>query len=230
MAERSYELERILNDAYNRRRTPVNDYFNPPKSIIKFGRKVLTIMENRGIFPTIDRFRHEFISVGVGKLGLSRYVEKVVPHIHIRQEFGGLLRKLGVDVQEDEWSEIRVLVCGDEEWVDGGFIRYHLNQLPRDTTIIEGARDGADELAGKLALEMGMEIDEYSGAGKALNMTLLKRGKPDFALVFHEDPLDDRRIMHLVKLARKHEVSVKILTGSKRIRLNLDELIGETDE
>lgn len=53
-----------------------------------------------------------------------------------------------------------ILVCGSREWRAARHIREVLEQYdPHTTTLVHGAARGADQLAGKLALELGWPPD-----------------------------------------------------------------------
>lgn len=89
----------------------------------------------------------------------------------------------------------RVLVCGSRDWTNIESIRRKLSQLPTNTVIIHGGCRGADNMAGSVARQLGMEIEIYPAqwnlygraAGPIRNQEMLKKGKPDFLIAFHID-------------------------------------------
>lgn len=90
---------------------------------------------------------------------------------------------------------MRVLVCGDRNWTDEDGIRRVLKGLIEPLVVIHGGARGADSLAGKVAEELGHEVEVYpadwqrygKAAGVLRNQQMLDEGKPDFVLAFHAD-------------------------------------------
>ena len=58
------------------------------------------------------------------------------------------------------------MFCGSREWTDVEMIRRDVGALPDDTTVIHGACRGADTIAGKLALERGLNVIPYPAKWK----------------------------------------------------------------
>lgn len=54
---------------------------------------------------------------------------------------------------------MRVLVCGSRTWENYSAIKNRLALFADDTVIVHGAARGADEMAAKAALELGLAID-----------------------------------------------------------------------
>lgn len=115
---------------------------------------------------------------------------------------------------------MRILVTGDREWTNKKRIYDLLVSLPKDTVIIHGRARGADTLAAKCALELGLQIDKpptttdrndpahlggypaewnkyrrahgRNPAGPIRNGTMIKEGLPDVTWAFHNN-LDDSK-------------------------------------
>lgn len=88
---------------------------------------------------------------------------------------------------------IVLLVCGGRDYADADYIRRFLsalNALRPIGKIIHGAARGADTLAGEIAEEMGIEVEEYpadwtrdgKAAGPIRNQVMLDTGRPDAVL------------------------------------------------
>jgi len=52
---------------------------------------------------------------------------------------------------------MKVIVCGDRRWLNIKTIEDRLRRLPKDAIIIEGGCKGADLLARRIALDIGLE-------------------------------------------------------------------------
>lgn len=230
------EIQGIIDSARKRSRSHVGDYFRISKGIRKFAEEnVIAHMEQYEIPITSQRFRHEFISAGIGKLGFNGYIQKVVPKIHTQEEFDVLLKDLGYEAAGNfELDEpLRVLICGSRDWGDAKLIRYIMEQLPRNTIIIEGGARGADTLAASIADQLGFAVEEYpadwsmgKSAGYIRNRQMLEEGKPDLVIAFSEDIRSSKGTLNMVKQAKKAEVPIRIFTGQKRSpKLGLDEFI-----
>ncbi len=84
-----------------------------------------------------------------------------------------------------------VLVCGDRNWTDKGFIRQQLSKLPRGTTIVHGNCYGADKLAGEVAKELGLSVvavpakwASYGRAAGPIRNAQVLKDYPDISRVF----------------------------------------------
>lgn len=90
---------------------------------------------------------------------------------------------------------MRVLICGDRNWVNRSVIKDYIYGLTLDTVIIEGEARGADTIAREVAEERGMTVLKYpakwerygNSAGPIRNSTMIKNGKPDAVVAFHND-------------------------------------------
>lgn len=114
---------------------------------------------------------------------------------------------------------MRVLVCGDRNWINRDLIYRDLFDLPRgEITIIHGAARGADSIAGEVAKELGYKVEAYPAdwekhgraAGPIRNKKMLEEGKPNLVLAFHNDLESSKGTKHMVKIAREAKVPVLV--------------------
>ena len=123
----------------------------------------------------------------------------------------------------------RALVCGGREWGDAYAILRELRALPKSvTTVIHGGCRGADVLAGGIAESEGLKVvsvpahwkhckgcppgcAEYEGkaAGPIRNRKMLAM-RPDVVLAFHSDIRASKGTAHMVDIARKAGVEVRV--------------------
>ena len=115
---------------------------------------------------------------------------------------------------------MKILACGDRNWINGSAIRRELEKYPLDTIIIHGAARGADSIAGSIALSLGMQVEVYpaqwnlygKGAGPIRNKQMLDEGKPDKVLAFHENIESSKGTKDMVKISQEAEIEVEIFT------------------
>ncbi len=89
---------------------------------------------------------------------------------------------------------MRLLVCGDRNWRNIDLIMDKLVELS-PKVVIEGEARGADTQARQAAEELGIPVEKYPAdwkkygcaAGPIRNRQMLKVGKPDCVLAFHND-------------------------------------------
>lgn len=113
-----------------------------------------------------------------------------------------------------ERDGLYVLVCGSREWQDRLSIWEELASRNVDT-VIHGAARGADTLAGDVARELGLPVQEFpadwdrfgKGAGYVRNSQMVKE-QPDLVLAFGEG----KGTEHTVKLAEKAGIPVVRVT------------------
>lgn len=113
----------------------------------------------------------------------------------------------------------KILICGDRNWVDYALILDAVKKLERDTLIIEGGARGADVLAGRAAIEVGLGLNVFpadwlkygKSAGPIRNLQMLKEN-PDEVWAFHDDLANSRGTAHTVKEAKKKGIPVTIFT------------------
>ena len=118
---------------------------------------------------------------------------------------------------------MRVLVCGSRHWTDADAIAAALRSVqPRPMLIIEGGAKGADSIAAALAVRARVNVAEYpadwtqhsKAAGPKRNELMLREGKPDLVLAFHEDPNLGKGTAHMVRIAREAGVPVRVFIRS----------------
>ena len=94
---------------------------------------------------------------------------------------------------------MKILMCGSRKWTDRVAISRALldaismyGLTPKDVTVIHGAAEGADIIAGQIASALGCEVVPYraewmrygKAAGPIRNQRMLDEGKPDLVLAF----------------------------------------------
>ena len=110
---------------------------------------------------------------------------------------------------------MRVLVCGGRDYWDKATIRKELAEV-KPTVVLHGAASGADRLAGEVATEMKVPVEEYPArwndygraAGIIRNQMMLTHGKPDLVLAFP----GGRGTADMVQRAQKAGVPVRIVS------------------
>lgn len=113
---------------------------------------------------------------------------------------------------------MRLLVCGSRYWKPLNPVKRELKRL-RPTVVIHGGANGADSLAGIAAKELGIMVEVYyaewdlygRSAGPIRNIKMLKEGKPDLVLAFHEDIKKSKGTAHMIAIAKKAGVKVKLI-------------------
>lgn len=109
---------------------------------------------------------------------------------------------------------MRLLVCGGRNWTDKQFIKLHIMTLHDKYSIeviIEGEAKGADTLSREIAIEMGIPVlafpanwKEYGkSAGPIRNHIMLREGKPDYILAFHDNVSQSKGTKHMITIAEK---------------------------
>jgi hypothetical protein len=119
---------------------------------------------------------------------------------------------------------MRVLVCGDRNWTDAQLIHDMLcdvaeGHLDRISCVIDGMARGADTLGHAKAERLGLDTERYRaqwdrygrGAGPKRNQQMLTEGRPDLVLAFHDDLDNSKGTRHMVGLARKAGVEVRVV-------------------
>jgi hypothetical protein len=118
---------------------------------------------------------------------------------------------------------MRVIVSGAVAWADEAAIRRELAKLPAGSTVIHGDCTGADEIAGRVAADLGFAVepmdkndDDYAkyrrGAWKGLNERMLATGVA-LVLVFHPDIEASKGSKHMRELAAAANVEVRVFSG-----------------
>ena len=117
---------------------------------------------------------------------------------------------------------MRVLVCGDRHWTNEEVIRRELRSLTAPSVVIHGCARGADTIAGRVAKELGVTVEEYPAqwslhgraAGPIRNRQMLEQGKPDLVLAFHGDLAKSKGTKNMIEQASKAGVAVRIFGSS----------------
>ena len=115
---------------------------------------------------------------------------------------------------------MRVIVAGATGWTDEAAIRRELAGLPPGSVVIHGDCAGADEIAGRVAAELGLSVEPMRkeppdfarhgrDAWKGLNERMLAAGAV-LVLGFHQGPEPGAGTRHLVELARAAGVEVRL--------------------
>lgn len=108
---------------------------------------------------------------------------------------------------------MRVLVCGDRNWADRVFLYVKLNELHRVkpiTCVIDGGARGADTMAYEWAKEHNIKTERYfanwekhgRAAGPIRNNKMLKEGKPECVVAFHDNIPDSKGTKNMLELAK----------------------------
>lgn len=118
----------------------------------------------------------------------------------------------------------RVLICGDRSWTNAEAVIKALSEVQQAEgveVVIEGEATGADTLGKRAALQLGIPVEAYPAdwrkhgrsAGPIRNAQMLKEGKPTLVLAFHPFIDNSKGTKHMVEIALKAGVPVKIITG-----------------
>jgi hypothetical protein len=120
----------------------------------------------------------------------------------------------------------RILVCGDRNWTNINRIREILTHYKHHTalsTIIEGEARGADTMARIVAIELSLEIVAFPaywtkygrGAGPIRNKQMLDEGHPQLILAFHNDILNSKGTLNMIKQAQVAHIPFYIVTDTR---------------
>ena len=118
---------------------------------------------------------------------------------------------------------MRVIVAGAVAWADVEAIRRELSKLPPGTVVIHGDCDGADALAGRVAVELGFAVEPMAknaadrarykkAAWKGLNERMLATGA-ELVLVFHPTFDASQGSKHLAELAARTSVEIRVFAA-----------------
>lgn len=115
---------------------------------------------------------------------------------------------------------MRVLIFGSRHWTNYNRIKEVIKDLKDiydDITIIEGGCKGADILARKAAIELGVKYIEYPAdwslgkkAGPLRNQKMIDEGKPDIAYSFHNDIENSKGSKDMLNRLIKHNIPCRI--------------------
>lgn len=110
---------------------------------------------------------------------------------------------------------MRLLVCGDRYWTDKTSILSEIKRLS-PSVVIEGEAPGADSIARECANELGIGVLSFPAewelyghaAGPIRNAQMLREGKPDMVLAFHDDLQKSKGTLDMVRQAGRMRVKV----------------------
>lgn len=110
------------------------------------------------------------------------------------------------------------LACGSRTWTDQDRIAKAFDDYPRITSLIHGGARGADELAGAVAADRGIQVtimladwDTHGRrAGYLRNIAMLDRN-PDLVLAFWDG--HSKGTWHTVREARKRGIVSVVIIG-----------------
>lgn len=122
---------------------------------------------------------------------------------------------------------MRILVCGSRKWKRSdkriiNDVLYECETKYGEYHLIQGGCSGADQIAHTCALDREMisttvpaRWSRYgNSAGPKRNEHMLKVGKPNLVLAFHDDIENSKGTGHMVKIAREAGVSVLIIKST----------------
>jgi len=116
---------------------------------------------------------------------------------------------------------MRVLVCGDREWKDFVFMERILSRFwLHASVIIHGDARGADKMAANWAKSRGIRPEPYPAdwdryhraAGPIRNRQMLKEGKPDVVVAFHDDIEKSKGTRDMINVAAEAGIQVFLYT------------------
>lgn len=119
---------------------------------------------------------------------------------------------------------MRLLICGDRKWNDYEMIANALREI-RPSLLIEGEANGADiisrieaEILGIPVLKFPADWNKYGkSAGPIRNTQMLKEGKPDMVIAFHDNIESSKGTKHMVTIANRANIPTKILGHSLQL-------------
>lgn len=114
---------------------------------------------------------------------------------------------------------MRVLVCGDRHWTNKEKIYNRLSMLPKDAEVIHGAAPGADNIAGSVAISLGLKVRTFPAdwekfgkwAGPKRNREMLDQ-KPDYVIAFHPNLAESKGTRDTVTEAKRRNIPVELVT------------------
>lgn len=117
---------------------------------------------------------------------------------------------------------MKILVCGDRNWIDPSKIVDVLSQYPQDTAIIHGGARGADNMAGLAAEQLGLQgpyiymakWDLYGNrAGPIRNREMYDTELPDLVIAFHNNISKSKGTKDMVEYAKSKGCPVLVYTS-----------------
>lgn len=133
-----------------------------------------------------------------------------------------------------------LLICGDRKWQDEGIIRHLVEgtalkckRQGEPLIIVEGEAKGADQIAGKVAEELGLQLEKFPalwnqfgrGAGPIRNKAMLEHlnkyadgGGTVLCFAFHHDLTASKGTKDMVRRARKSGIPTYVISGGADAR------------
>jgi len=132
-------------------------------------------------------------------------------------------------------QKCRVLVCGDRHWKDHTHLEEVLdtyNDLYKFTAVIHGCAPGADTMAGNWAEFWELDVCPYpadwskygKSAGPIRNQQMLKEGKPDIVIAFHDHLRSSKGTKDMARRALKAGIPVFLCGHKLDKRLKLEDV------
>lgn len=115
---------------------------------------------------------------------------------------------------------MRLLICGDRDWTNSRLIRKWIEKLKPDV-VIHGACRGADLMAGTEAIDLEVPCViafpapwsmHPRAAGPIRNSRMLKEGKPDRVLAFHNHIARSKGTADMVRKATRAGIPCEVVT------------------
>ena len=111
---------------------------------------------------------------------------------------------------------MKVMICGSRDWIDEGPIKTVIDGLEPDTVVMHGGARGADQLAGIIAKERGLEVEVHEpdwkmhgpNAGIVRNLVMLDL-KPDMVYAFWNG--GSRGTAHVIREAAQRHLPLEVL-------------------
>lgn len=118
---------------------------------------------------------------------------------------------------------LRILICGDRRWTDRKAIEDFIKTLPKDTVIIEGECKGADMMARDLAYSYQLEVYQFpaqwerygKAAGPIRNEAMIRYGRPDLVVAFHNNLSKSKGTWNMITRARKHGIPYQVIKSEQ---------------
>ena len=118
---------------------------------------------------------------------------------------------------------MRVLICGDRNWIDEETIKAYIRTLPLGSVVINGRCRGADSIARFAAKEYGYNVEDYPAewkkhgraAGPIRNTQMLVDGKPDLVVAFHNNLTDSKGTKDMIRQAKAAGVPTEVRSSNK---------------
>jgi hypothetical protein len=111
---------------------------------------------------------------------------------------------------------MKVLICGDRNYTNKERIDKFILSLPFDTEIIEGEARGADSIARDCAETRGLKVHKFpadwgkyfKAAGPIRNSQMLKEGKPDLVIAYHDNIKESKGTKNMATISLKAGIPV----------------------